>query len=184
MGSQHQPFPQQCSGDQGRQPLGGKRLQLAQPCTKSSPGPVTPRPASTGTKNGCMLHEGLWNGPGRGWPYQGLFPAIRGASTVAHLNLNPSSPVLTALPPTHPLKLSQARQHPMSPVSREEGEGGLVCIPGGAGTMRFRFQLFFFDGVHTDDGWFKQPNVTESDWTMGLGEAAHLLHNEESVCTC
>ena len=38
--------------------------------------------------------------------------------------------------------------------------------------------------VCMDDGWFKQPNVTESDWTMGLGEAAHLLHNEESVRTC
>ena len=28
------------------------------------------------------------------------------------------------------------------------------------------------------DGWFKQPDLAESDWTLGLGEAAHLLHVE------
>ena len=28
-----------------------------------------------------------------------------------------------------------------------------------------------------DDGWFKQPHL-ESDWTLGLGEAAHLLSIE------
>ena len=28
------------------------------------------------------------------------------------------------------------------------------------------------------DGWFKQPQLAESDWTLVLGEAAHLLHIE------
>jgi hypothetical protein len=28
------------------------------------------------------------------------------------------------------------------------------------------------------DGWFKQPQVAESDWTLGLGEAEQLLHIE------
>ena len=32
-----------------------------------------------------------------------------------------------------------------------------------------------------DDGWFYQPHLVESDWTLGLGEAAHLLHIEYSV---
>ena len=27
-----------------------------------------------------------------------------------------------------------------------------------------------------EDGWFKQPHLAESDWTLGLGEAANLLH--------
>ena len=29
---------------------------------------------------------------------------------------------------------------------------------------------------------FKQPHLAESDWNLGLGEAAHLLHIELSVC--
>ena len=29
-------------------------------------------------------------------------------------------------------------------------------------------------GVCVDDGWFKQPHLAESDWTLGLCEAAHL----------
>ena len=29
-------------------------------------------------------------------------------------------------------------------------------------------------GVRVDDGWFNH----QSDWTLGLGEAAHLLHIE------
>ena len=33
---------------------------------------------------------------------------------------------------------------------------------------------------YVDDGWFKQPCLAESDWTLGLGEAAHLLHIELS----
>ena len=28
------------------------------------------------------------------------------------------------------------------------------------------------------DGWLKQPHLAQSDWTLGLGEAAHLLHIE------
>ena len=34
-----------------------------------------------------------------------------------------------------------------------------------------------------DDGWFKQPHLAESVWTLGLGEAAHLLRIKKSVCT-
>ena len=33
-------------------------------------------------------------------------------------------------------------------------------------------QVVFF----VDDGWFNQPHLAESDWTLGLNEAAHLLH--------
>ena len=33
-------------------------------------------------------------------------------------------------------------------------------------------------GVCVDDGWFKQPDLAGSDWTLGLVEAAHLLHTE------
>ena len=29
-----------------------------------------------------------------------------------------------------------------------------------------------------DDGGFKQPHQAKSDWTLGLGEAAHLWHIE------
>ena len=29
--------------------------------------------------------------------------------------------------------------------------------------------------VCVDDGWLKQPHLAQSDWTMGLGEAARLL---------
>ena len=37
--------------------------------------------------------------------------------------------------------------------------------------------------VCVDDGWFMQPHLAESDWTLGPGEAAQLLHGELSVCT-
>ena len=30
--------------------------------------------------------------------------------------------------------------------------------------------------------WYKQPHLAKSDWTLALGEAAHLLHIEQSVC--
>ena len=30
-------------------------------------------------------------------------------------------------------------------------------------------------GVCVDDGWLKQPHLADSDLTLGLGEAAHLL---------
>ena len=33
-------------------------------------------------------------------------------------------------------------------------------------------------GVRVADGWFKQPYQAESDSSLGLGEAAHLLHVE------
>ena len=33
-------------------------------------------------------------------------------------------------------------------------------------------------GMCVDDGWLKQPQLAESDWTLGLGEAAHLLYTE------
>ena len=32
------------------------------------------------------------------------------------------------------------------------------------------------------DGRFQQPQLAESDWTLGRVEAAHLLHIEQSVC--
>ena len=38
-------------------------------------------------------------------------------------------------------------------------------------------------GVCVDDGWFKLPHLDESDWALGLGEAAQLLHIEKSMCT-
>ena len=25
------------------------------------------------------------------------------------------------------------------------------------------------------DGWFKQPHLAEADWTLGMGDRAHLL---------
>ena len=34
-----------------------------------------------------------------------------------------------------------------------------------------------------DDGLFKQPQSAESGQTLGLGEAAHLLHSGKSVHT-
>jgi hypothetical protein len=43
--------------------------------------------------------------------------------------------------------------------------------------------LYLTVGVCVDDGWFEQPYLSESDWTLGLCEAAHLLHIELSVCT-
>ena len=30
-------------------------------------------------------------------------------------------------------------------------------------------------GVCVEDGWLKRPHLAQSDWTLGLGEAAHLL---------
>ena len=30
-------------------------------------------------------------------------------------------------------------------------------------------------GVGVGGGWLKQPHMGESDWTLGLGEAPHLL---------
>ena len=30
-------------------------------------------------------------------------------------------------------------------------------------------------GVCVEDGWFKQPHLAKSDWTLGLGETEHLL---------
>ena len=32
--------------------------------------------------------------------------------------------------------------------------------------------------VGVDDGWFKQPHLAQSDWTLGLAKAARLLHIE------
>ena len=32
--------------------------------------------------------------------------------------------------------------------------------------------------VWVGDGWFKQPRLAQSVWTLGLGEAADLLHVE------
>ena len=29
-----------------------------------------------------------------------------------------------------------------------------------------------------DEGWIKKPHLAESNWTLGLGEAEHLLHIE------
>ena len=32
-------------------------------------------------------------------------------------------------------------------------------------------------------GWSQQPQLAESDWTLGLGVAAHLWLVDQSVCT-
>ena len=32
--------------------------------------------------------------------------------------------------------------------------------------------------VCVDEGWVEQPHQAVSDWTLELGEAAHLLHIE------
>ena len=38
-------------------------------------------------------------------------------------------------------------------------------------------------GVCLDDGWFKEPHLAESGWTLGLGQAAQQVCIELSVCT-
>ena len=34
-----------------------------------------------------------------------------------------------------------------------------------------------------DDGWFERPQLAESDGSLGLGEAANMLHIEQTTCT-
>ena len=50
-------------------------------------------------------------------------------------------------------------------------------------SYEFGFSLFYSLflislWVCVDDGWFNQPQLAESDWTLGLGGAAQLLHIE------
>ena len=35
-----------------------------------------------------------------------------------------------------------------------------------------------------DDGWYNQPHLSESAWTLGLGESIHLLHIDRYIDVC
>ena len=67
----------------------------------------------------------------------------------------------------------------------------IMCCADYTGWFDEQFQLPVDDDcgsvcvcVCVEDGWFKQPHRwPESDWTLRLGEAAHLLHIEQSVRT-
>ena len=62
----------------------------------------------------------------------------------------------TSFPPSLPMVLSWSCHHSC----------GLAVLPLDNLTV----------GVCVDEGWFQQPHLAQSKWTLGMGEAAHLLH--------
>ena len=55
----------------------------------------------------------------------------------------------------------------------------LVCgqaVSSGLSRLGIHGNAHTIVGVCVDDGWFKQPHMAESDWTLGLGEVSpHTL---------
>ena len=51
-----------------------------------------------------------------------------------------------------------------------------VCLGTMNGSVTLNINIYIYVCVTiVDDGWLKQHHLVSSDWTLGLGEAEHLL---------